>query len=369
MRDNTAEIHALKSQAQELLSRNELAPARGLYERICALGPDDAESWFILGAIHGSLGGFGEAIACCRRTLVLRPDHVGAHYNLAQACMHLNKLEEAVAHFRHAVKLRPDYADAWNNLGNALHDLRRYDEARISYQEALRLRPDLTGTRYRLASLGGAPLPDKPPPEYVEKLFDSYAGRFEQQLVGQLQYRTPELLNGLIRRSLPTAPRSLDMLDLGCGTGLCGPLFRDVARTLVGVDLSARMIDKAREKKVYDKLVVGDITDPAFSLNRFFDLVVAADVFPYVGDLSSVFRACHDILTSGGHFAFSVEALDDMDQSYALRPTDRYAHAPAYIRKLIPENGFTELGMDNVVLRMDRGKPVAGRLFLLRRST
>lgn len=369
MRDNTAEIHALKSQAQQLLSRNELAPARGLYERICVLGPDDAESWFILGAIHGSLGAFGEAIACCQRTLELKPDHVDAHYNLAQAYMHLRKFEEAANCFRNVVQLRPDHADAWNNLGNALHDLLRYDEARACYQEALRLRPAMVGTRYRLAALGGAPMPNKPPAEYVSKLFDSYAGRFEQQLVGQLRYRTPELLNGLIRRSLPATPRSLDMLDLGCGTGLCGPLLRDVARTLLGVDLSARMIDKAREKKVYDELVVGDITDPAFSLNRFFDLVVAADVFPYVGDLSSVFRACHDILTSGGHFAFSVEALDDKDQSYALRPTDRYAHAPAYIRKLISENGFTELGMDNVVLRRDRGKPVEGRLFLLRRST
>lgn len=365
MQDNNAEIQGLKKQAQALLARNELKSARPLYDRICALDQADAEAWFMLGAINGSLGLFQETIACCHRTLALQPNHVSAHYNLGQAYMHLNDVAKAAESFRAAVQIKPDYADAWNNFGNALHDLRRYDEARAAYQEALRLRPDLAGTRYRLAALGGAPMPEKPPPEYVERLFDSYADKFEHQLVENLEYRTPGLLNNLIRDHITAAPASLAVLDLGCGTGLCGPLLRDVASSLTGIDISVRMLEKAREKRVYDKLVAGDITASVLDPKSVFDLIVAADVFPYVGDLSPIFRACRSVLKANGYLAFSVEALEE-GQSYTLRPTDRYAHTPAYIRRLTADADLMELAMDKVVLRKDRGKPVDGYLFILR---
>ncbi len=367
MRDNNAEIRSLREQAQERLACNDLASARDLYNRICALDGTDAESWFILGAIHGSLGGFDESIACCRKALALRPDHAGTHYNLAQAYLHLHKFDEAAVHLRNAVRLKPDYADAWNNLGIVLHDLRRTDEAAVCYREALKLRPDLAGTRFLLAAVGGLPMPDKPPPQYVAKLFDAYADQFEQQLVGQLQYQIPQLLSRFVRRVIGPQPCSLATLDLGCGTGLCGPLFRDIAQTLTGVDLSAGMVEKARVKNVYDQLLVGDITFPGLIPRDTFDLILATDVFPYLGDLQPVFRACAEALKSGAHFAFSVEAADT-NEPYILRSTDRYAHTPAYIRKLTADTGFVELGMDKVVVRMDRGKPVDGCIFILRRS-
>lgn len=348
-----------------MLQNRQFAEARVLYARLCAQDTADAESWFMLGAINGTLGHFDEAADCCRRAIALRPDYADAHYNLAQAYMHLNKLAPAAESFRAVVRLRPDHAEAWNNLGNALHDLRRRDEAIACYREALRLRPDFTGTRYRLAALGGEAAPDKPPAEYVAKLFDAYADRFEQQLVQELQYQTPVLLNKLMRNVMPHAPKALDVLDLGCGTGLCGPLLRDFARVLTGMDISAGMIEKARVKNVYDELLTGDITAWDFG-GATYDLIVAADVFPYLGNLQPVFDKCRALLKPGAHFVFSAEASDETD-SYVLRPTDRYVHNAGYIRALAARNGYAVVAMETATLRRDRGKPVEGYLCVLRR--
>jgi predicted TPR repeat methyltransferase len=359
---------ALRKQAMSYIQSSRFPEAKALYAEICRSSPGDAEAWFMLCAINGHLGLFDEAIRCGREAVAISPQYVDAHYNLGQAYMHQRKLEEAAASYREVVRLNPAHADAWNNLGNALHDLRKRDEAIACYREALRLRPDFTGTHYRLAALGGAPMPEKPPVEYVVRLFDKYADNFEQQLVQELEYQTPELLNGLVRRHVAATAASLNVLDLGCGTGLCGPLLRDLARTLVGVDISAGMIAKARAKNAYDKLLVGDIAALDRSWNGNVDLVVAADVFPYVGDLKPAFEACRVVLRTGGHFAFSTEALEQ-GESYLLRATDRYAHSADYVRQVSAAAGFAEIEMERVVLRKDRGKPVDGYIFLVSKSS
>lgn len=354
----------------------------------------------MLGAINGQLGRIDDAITCCQRVIALQPGNADAHYNLAQAYMHqcrhkeaveayrdtvrlqpqrveaLNNLgyalqqiarfEEAVACHKQALSLNPEDAEAFNNLGNALHGTGNKEAAEAAFLEALRIRPDYETPRFQLAVLRGDTAPPQAPPDYVRGLFDNYAERFDQHLVENLQYRTPELLNSALRQVLGAAESDLEILDLGCGTGLCGPLLRDLARKLVGVDLSPKMIEKARARNLYDELLVGDITASLLAPGRQFDLVVAADVFPYVGDLVAVFAACASALKPGGLFAFSVEASEQAE-GYILRATGRYAHSAEYIMKLADGAGFVGAKPESVTLRMDKGKPISGYLFILRR--
>ena len=154
---------------------------------------------------------------------------------------------------------------------------------------------------------------------------------------------------------------------MGCGTGLCAPLFRPIARTLHGVDLSPRMIDKARDRSLYDSLEVSDILTSLQAYDAAWDLVVSTDVFIYVGGLRAVFAACSAALRPGGMFAFSVESATE-SEAFVLTGAGRYAHSIAYIQQLATDSGFSELAQRSVVVRKDKGRvDVNGYIFLLRR--
>jgi predicted TPR repeat methyltransferase len=183
-----------------------------------------------------------------------------------------------------------------------------------------------------------------------------------------ISYRTPEILHDRVNQFVTPAEASLDVIDLGCGTGLCAPLFRGMARTLHGVDLSPRMIEKARERALYDSLEVNDVASSLASSVAKWDLVISSDVFVYVGDLRQIFMACTAALRPGGMFAFSVEAGDDVD-AFVLRSTGRYAHASIYIRELAAQLSFREIECQSAVLRKDNGQDINGYVFLLQRLT
>ena len=227
------------------------------------------------------------------------------------------------------------------------------------------------------------------PPAFVRTLFDQYAERYDFELTQTLAYRAPEALRDLwvrvvtlrhaARRAsarrvhshvMPVGVRShdaprggLDVLDLGCGTGLSGQAFRAFASTLVGVDLSPRMVEKARARGIYDRVVVGDMTAVLGETPASFDLVLAVDALGYVGDLVPVFRAVHGALHPGGRFAATVE--ENAGEDFALGPARRFRHSAAYVRRTAEAAGFELLALERTELRRDRGRPVAGLAFVL----
>ncbi len=159
--------------------------------------------------------------------------------------------------------------------------------------------------------------------------------------------------------------KPIDILDLGCGTGLCGRLLKPIAGRLCGVDLSKGMIEKARERGIYDQLDIGELLDVLKRSPRSFDLIVAADVFIYVGDLAEVFEAVAACLRPGGLFIFSVEAGGG--ERYNLTGSvRRYTHSAPYLRRLASMCGFDEVSFAPVVVRMERGQIVPGYLPVLR---
>jgi predicted TPR repeat methyltransferase len=194
-------------------------------------------------------------------------------------------------------------------------------------------------------------------------LFDRYADTFDEHLREQLQYTLPEKITDAIAAVRPSQP--IDILDLGCGTGLCGPLLRPWARHLCGIDLSPAMIEQARARGVYDALEACDLVVALRRAERSFDLLVAADVLLYVGDLSPVFEAAAKCLRPGGLFAYSVESGAG-DRYYLQEKSKRFAHSRPYLQKLAAMYGFVEESFESVTARLDAGQPVPAYLAVVR---
>ena len=209
------------------------------------------------------------------------------------------------------------------------------------------------------------PAPAQVPSQSVADLFDRYAGTFDEHLRGKLGYRAPELIAAAVEANR-TSGAGMDVLDLGCGTGLCGPLLRPMAKTLVGVDLSPGMIDKARERGVYDRLEVGDLIETLRRSPRAYDLLVAADVFVYLGDLAPTFEAAAAALRPGGLLVFTVEAATKGDRYQLQQASRRYAHSQGYLRRLAGMYGFETCSLTGIEARVDAGRPVSGYLAVLR---
>lgn len=256
-----------------------------------------------------------------------------------------------------ALALAPSWTAGWFRRGEMLESAGDVAAAVDAWREALRLDPaDRLGASLKLGLHGAAHAIDAPPSAFVETLFDQYAGDFDSALVERLAYRAPELLFDLLQRS--GAVEFAHVVDLGCGTGLMAERLRASASFIEGLDLSAGMLRKAQAKGVYDRLEKQDLQLWQPEPGRA-DLVVAADVFNYVGALDRLIAAAHTALAAGGRFAFTVELLRDAGD-FALRPSRRYAHARGYVSGLLSGAGFGGVTIEEVVLRHDRGEPVEG---------
>lgn len=338
--------------------------AHGLLTHALEQRPDSAPALTNLGNVLGNLGRHEEAIQTFERSLALRPDDAKALRNRGTSLRALERPEAALTSFDAALALKPDYAEALIGRAEALLTLHRRADAIRAFRQALPLGLDVAQIRYVLASLGEEPPPAAAPPGYVEALFDGYSQNFDEHLVHKLAYRTPELLMAELHQAGPQG--QADIIDLGCGTGLCGPLLRPLARRLEGVDLSSLMLARARALGVYDELVHADITAALQGRTACFDIAVAADVFVYIGDLDAVFAAVAAALRPDGLFAFSVEAGSD-DTDFLLNPRRRYAHSLPYLQRLADAHGLSVESARHSVIRKEGDEPVDGLLVVLRR--
>ena len=265
-----------------------------------------------------------------------------------------------------ACTMDPDWTDAWFVLAETSE--RADDRARAveAYRHCLALEPqDRLGAGARLTLLGAAGTPDRLPHAYVRTLFDQTARRFEESLVGRLEYRAPERLMQSLEPFRGDMPSSLTVLDIGCGTGLAGILLRPWAARLDGFDLSPLMVAEARRKSIYDAVSVADLLDVPPDDAPRYGLAIAADVLCYVGDLAPAFAAIGARLIGRGHVAFTVEA--GSGAPYALGPAQRFRHDPHAIERWLAEAGFDRLACERAVLRRERREPVDGLVVVARR--
>jgi predicted TPR repeat methyltransferase len=241
--------------------------------------------------------------------------------------------------------------------------LDRKQEAAAEFERCLQSDPDNADIRHLLASLRGETT-ETAPQNYVKTLFDDYAENFENDLVGNLNYRTPTLMRTAIDRI--GVRRFRHALDLGCGTGLGGERVRDIVDEIRGVDLSPKMLQQAERKGIYRSLHAEDIVEfLERSVREFplYDLVLSADVFVYIGNLAPIFQAVRQASEADALFVFSVENLPE--GTYKLLPSGRYSHNAGYIRELAAQHGFAPVHFEQCELRKERENIILGNIFVL----
>lgn len=343
------------------------AEALAAHDRALALAgaadlrtPDVANLHNARGNLLQADGHTEDAIACYRSAVAIDPAFAEAHVNLGRALARNLQIEDAIEPLRRALELRPADLSIYKQLALALRRLRRNDEATAIYQ-AWHARDPTDPIAAHLANVRGQEAtPERATDDYVTREFDDFAEQFDDVLVNKLGYQAPALVSRALERVGLLGRHGLDVLDAGCGTGLCVGFLRPVARRLVGVDLSGKMLDKARERGGYDELVEAELTAYLEAHPRAFDLVVAADVIIYFGRLERLTAALRNALRPGGCLVFTAEAGADEARGWTLDDGGRYAHHPAYLRSMLES---AELRLRELVddrLRFELGVEVRG---------
>lgn len=306
-----------------------------------------------------------EALGEYQRVTELDPHDAAAHFDLGKSYETLRRADEAAACYRAALERDARSDAAREALARALESSGRHDEAIASLHEWLAAYPENELAQHLLASLGGADAPARASDGYVRETFDRFASDFDRTLA-RLQYQAPQLVMAMIAVGIGDPPQSLDILDAGCGTGLCGPLLKPYAKRLVGMDLSGGMLERARRRDVYDELEEAELTEYLASHPQAFDLIASADTFCYLGALQTPLEAARRALRPGGFLALTLEWLSDSD-GHALQSHGRYAHSEPYVRHALAVAGFEHVVIAHGALRMEGGSAVAGLLVSAKR--
>jgi predicted TPR repeat methyltransferase len=357
------------NQALQAHQMGDLDTAERLYKKVLGQEIAQPDAMHYLGVLCHQRGRSDEAVELIRAALERAPHHAHAHWMLGRAlCDHaecVEDMERAVQCFRRAFELDGRNLAVLQHLAMTLYALKRKDEAREVYRDWLSRDPDNPVPRHMLAACGGAPAPSRAGNAYVRDTFDRFASSFDQQLLEYLDYRAPQVLVDAFKRVLPKATDTLDVLDAGCGTGLCGPMLRPYARRLVGVDLSGGMLEKARQRGDYDELAEAEITAYLQQHAGSYDAIASADTLVYFGDLAPVFAAAFAALRPGGWFGFSLEA--NQGEGIELCASGRYRHARRYVEDALHAAGYVDVRIAADSLRKEAGQPVASWVVLARR--
>lgn len=361
LRLNPESAEGWSNRGVALTALGRFEPALESFGRALSLNPRFADAWCGQGAaLHGA-GHFDAAGDSYERALECHPGHAEALINMAALMQRLHRHDDALALADQAVAAHPANPAALLRRANALNALGRAADAIEAYRRAREAGADRELCSYMLAALGAEAAPASAPAAYVQALFDQYAAHFDEHLEQVLQYETPRVLAEALA---PHLAGPADIVDAGCGTGLCGPLLRPFAGTLTGVDLSPNMIEAARRTRAYDSLACADLCGFLRGSPAACDVVNAADVLVYLGDLEPVFDAVGASLRDGGLFAFSVEA--GVGDGYVLQPSGRYAHGEDYLRRLAARHGFEILSLSRHRLRRDRSGDIEGYVAVMR---
>jgi len=337
------------------------------FEDAIRLRPNYGQAWFALGFSHQQLQHYEPALASYHNAVSIMPGHSPAYYNRAIVLIKIESYDEALDDLQRVIEIQPKSPSAYLQRGHALRHLQRFPEAVQAYQTALEQGGDAQQLHYYLASLGMGATPSIAPAAYVSDLFDQYAERFDQHLQQQLDYQVPQLLHQALQNLAPQAELRFDRaLDLGCGTGLCADFLKTMSVAVDGVDLSVKMLEKARQRGLYNALYCREIVEFLTHSVSSYNLMIAADVLVYFGDLQTLFEAVHAKLDDAGIFAFSVEASQETE--WQLQRSQRYAHSENYLRSIAKQVGFELLTLNAHHGRREQEQSVSSLIVVLRKT-
>lgn len=278
------------------------------------------------------------------------------------------QLEIALTALQRAQAINAERPDNLAALGLCLFQMNHKAEAIEALAQALKLDPDNPDIRHMYDSFSGADV-SAAPLAYIERLFDAYAEKFDADLLGRLEYRTPQDVLTILKTLRPETGAFSSFLDVGCGTGLIAGALKTHYRIAhaVGVDLSRNMLDVAAPKNLYEELLCGDAIKILYDLGTMFDLIAAIEVPIYLGDLWGLTAAVADRLAPGGLYVYSIETMPT--GTYKLLPSQRFAHTVRYVENIAASFGLIPLSGMETVIRLDAGKPLPGYVGVLIKAT
>ena len=314
-----------------LLTQGKLTEAKKHYQQALELKPGDSQILFNMGVIHMEQGLVDQAIQFYQRVLQVSPDLFAAHHNIAIAYL------------------------AKQHVGYALHH----------FKEGLRLQPNNAALQYTVTSLSENQRLLQAPTEYIQSLFDAYADHYDVHLLGALEYQMPKLFLEKLRHFV-SQEKKYQILDLGCGTGLCGEICHGFAKKIIGIDVSEKMLAMARSKNIYDDVIIADMTTYLTLNSTTFDIILAGDVLVYTGALEALFESLSQALIPGGLFIFNTEITESKD--FKMNQSGRFSHNKSYIDNLAAKNQLKILSYDVCTTRFQNNMPVPGHLYVLKRA-
>ena len=301
---------------------------------------------------------YPQAALWAEQASAMAPESAQLKHLMAEAQAYNGQYEEAIALYTELLLQEPDNTDFLHDRLLAYINTAQTPLAQQDAERLVALAPDNETFTYYASMLKGE-TPATQPASVVTSLFDTSAAQFDRHLVGSLQYTLPQDVAQWILDWYPD--KKVDVLDLGCGTGLLGASLGPLKGVIVGVDLSTKMIEKAAQRGVYAQFNQVNVLDALQATpENHYDVITALDVLIYVGDLSTVIPNAHRILTPGGRFVFSCEAAPKKVKTFALQATQRFVHQQDHVNKLLKAAGFGQIQMETRALRLEAGEPVQG---------
>ena len=396
---NERDFQTLSNLASSLKEAHQLDEAEDYFKQSLSIQPGQPDALTNYGLLLQTNANLDEAIKLHKKALQLTPEHPNALYNLAYALNEkgehssslqiynqviknnpyhvralcdiahvygkLKQADQALPFLQRAVQISPDDEHVHLNFGITHKMMDKLELAEESFNQVLRINPENQTAQYYLAIMKGDNSISSSPDDYVQELFDGYAETFDEQLIDKLQYKTPVLIGEMVKKHIDEQ-KKYRILDLGCGTGLAGVYLSDISEHMVGIDLSPKMLKKAEQRNIYDELIASGIEQYFEAHDYQPDIVVSADVFVYIGDISSIFGSVSKSLQENGIFVFSTEDTQDTEQ-FMLRDSGRFAHNENYIRLLARDNGFEFIDNQKTIIRYEADEPIHGQVYLLRK--
>jgi predicted TPR repeat methyltransferase len=338
------------------------------YQRALNFEPNMPEVHNNLGSIYKHHEQFVEAEACYRRAILLRPDFVEAYCNLGAVLRGQKKFQEAIENYRKALDLSPAFKAAYDGLGICYSELGERDQAIASFNRYMEIDPgDHSEVKLRLARLNAGEIPNRYPAAVMLTTYEKKAKNWDtDNLRPGMEFLGPKHVREMLEELKLPQTRQLDVLDIGCGTGLCGEYMRSYAKHLEGVDLSPHMLAQAQKKGYYNKLECADAIAYMQDCKRTFDLIVASGVLILFGDLKPVFQAAASLLKPGGVFVFTLYRSEF--EAVIVRHNLHFAHSAAYVQEAAGAADLQVALLEQKVHEYELGEPQPGWIAVLRKA-
>lgn len=348
-----------------LIGQPELAEPH--FRRVIAVNPAFATAYGNLGIVLKDLERYPEAIEYLTKAIELEPDIPRHYQNLGNVYRHQGQYRDAVAMYRKSLELAPYDPEAYLRLSRTFFIMGEIDRSAEVLEQWLEYDPNNPTALHMYAAYTKTNTPSRASDAYVKETFDGFAASFDAVLK-RLNYQAPYLVHQALNKLEPN-PESWLILDAGCGTGLCGDLIRPLVKRLVGVDLSPKMLGRARARGVYDELFEAELTAFFTNAEPIFHAITCVDTFCYFGDLTGAVQAAVNAIKPNGWFIFTLEKHeeDQSNQDFCLHVHGRYSHSESYVRKTLSDAGFDIFSIETTTLRRERNDLVAGMVVTAQR--